>query len=792
MAPRLASFNVRNSITGAVAAAICGYGAYYFGTTVHRYYAIDTWLVWRVAPLWGYALLWNASLASFGAFLLRRLLGERELPALERLLQSMMLGLVAFVLGLYAAGFVGLLKPWLAIGLPLAMLVAGERDGRALLAELFAWRRAVPQPGGLQRVLGSLAIVFGAACVVFLYLEALNVSAVNFDAAWYHFPIAQDYARLGRIVAFPGENHRAFPHLTSMVHTWALLVPGLRLLPQHWMMALHLEFCIVLWRVIGAAALARWMLGGRDVRGLWAAFFLFPSIFVYDQAIGGSADHFLGFFAAPALLAAARAFPRFDLRFCLLLGAALGGHMLVKYQAMYLILALGLVGTLAAFRLWGKRFLEGRGVLLDSDTPAPRLVLRGLAAVALAAALVSAPHFAKNAAFYHNPFYPFAQRIFKSTTPKRQPGYYTLSNIEGAFEPKHSGLKRQAWALGRVMSYSFETANRNLTKHRPYMGSLFSLLLPCVLVVRGRRRVLFTAGVATLAIIVWANTAANDRYMLAFYDLCIGSALALMVQVWDLGWLARVGLSCLVGLQLIWGGDAMLFYGKKQLDAGLALIVDGYSEQSDDRLNAKVTQQQITKATPKNAVILSRNYKGLLGLDRLVLSDIPSMQDYISYSHIADPRAFYELLRSRGVTHLMYPRNDRRPGRWNNILLFAEVFRLGQDTRRFSKLMLTELPAQAPPPSAPYLVLASAQREYPDGVYRIEQLDVDYREPNLFSPRPKPLRRANEGDPSEIMKSVQAVIMCRGRLPRGYSKELLADFESPESFDGCEYYLRRR
>lgn len=791
MTQRFATLNLRKLAVGLAAAATCGYGAYYFGVTVDRYYPIHTWLLWRVAPIWGYALLLNASAVAFGSLLVRRLMGDRELPALERLLQSMMLGLVAFVLALYVAGFVGLFKPWLAVALPLAFLAAGERDGRALLRDLVAWRRSVPEPGGLERTLGSLALLFGCACVVFLYLEALNVSAINFDATWYHYPIAQDYARVGRIIAFPGENHRAYPHLTSMLHTWALLVPGLKLLPQHWMLSLHLEFCIVLWRVVGVAALARWMLGGRDVRGLWAGFFLFPSIFVYDQAIGGSADHFLGFFAAPAVLAAARALQRFDLRWCTMLGVALGGHMLVKYQAAYLMFALGGATLLAMALLATKHFLAKRRITPDTDAPPLSSVLRGALSIALVAALVSSPHFAKNAVFYHNPFYPFAQRIFKSTTPKHEPGYYTETKTEGAFKPKHTGLKRQAWVLSRVMTYSFETANRNLTKHRPYMGSLFSLLLPCLLFVRGRKRVVFTAGVATLAMMVWGNTAANDRYLLAFYDLCIGTALAMMVKVWELGWVARSGLSTLVLLQLVWGGDAMLVYGKKQLDAGVSLIVDGYGDQSDDRLSAKGTQQKITKATPENAVILSRNYKGLLGLDRLVLSDIRSAQDYVNYSHLPDPRSFYELLRARGVTHLLYPRNERRPGRWNNTLLFAEVFRLGNNTRRFSKLVLTELPAEAPPRTAPYLVLVGGQREYPDGIYKLEQLDVDYRDPSLFSPKPKPFRSASEGTPHQVLKDVRAVVTCRGRLPRGFSKDMLGDFESPESFDSCEYYLRR-
>lgn len=259
----------------------------------------------------------------------------------------------------------------------------------------------------------------------------------------------------------------------------------------------------------------------------------------------------------------------------------------------------------------------------------------------------------------------------------------------------------------------------------------------------------------------------------------------------ELGWLARLGLAPLVLLQLFWGGDAMFLYGKKQLDAGIALIVDGYSEQSYDRLNAKGTQQQITQATPKNAVILSRNYKGLLGLDRLVISDIQASQDYISYSHLKDPREFYELLQRRGITHLLYPRGDRRPGRWNNTLLFAEIFRRSPSTKRFGKLMLGEMPKTAPPPSAPYLVLVSAQREYPDGIYKLEQLDADYRDPEMFTPRPKPFKRADAASLVELLPHLSAVVTCRDRLPRGFSKDLLTEFEQFENVDGCQYYLRK-
>ena len=794
MFPRLAvPLRVQRLLGGLAATVVCGVGAYLFSTTVDNHYPVREWLIWRLAPIWGYTLLFNLGSVAFGSFLLRRLLGERELPALERLLHSMLLGLTAFVLGWYLLGFVGLFKPSTAVALPLAFLAIGATDARALLTEILAWRASIPTPGPLQRVLGSLAVMGGAVALFFLYLEALDVSVINFDAIWYHYPTAQDYARIGRIVAFPGEAHRAFPHLTSMVHTWALLVPKLKYLPQHWMLSLHLEYSIVVWRLVGAAALARWLLGGRDVRGLWAGFFLFPSIFVYDQAIGGSADHFLGFFAAPALLAAARALKAFDWRWCVLLGAALGGHLLVKYQAIYLVGGVAVAVMVRLAVLVVQQLYRRFTGWAEPEQPFWRPLALGGGAIVLTLVLVSAPHFAKNVAFYKNPAYPFAQGVFKNSWPKPTPGYYQERPGAGVFSPKASGVERQLWALKKVFNYSFTTGNRSLTKRRPYMGSLFSLLLPCALLLPRKKRLLGVSGVLVVAFMLWANTAANDRYLLSFYDGCIGMALALMVGVWELGWAARVGLVPLVGLQLIWGGDAMLFYGRKELESALDLIGQGYNGSYDDeRFSGHGAQQQVTAATPKNAVILARNYKGLLGLDRTVLSDIRGATYYTSYAGLKDVREFYDLLASRKVTHLLYPPGQRKPARWNNIVLFDELFtHYGENTQRFGKLKLAELPKTPPPRAGKYLVLVSGLREYPEGIYRVEQLDVDASARELFSPKPAPLERLRADTAAEQMAEVSALAIGRGRLPKALNADIMAHFELAERLDGDQLYLRK-
>lgn len=781
---------VQHWLRGAAAAAICGLGVYWLGQRLNLAYPIADWLVWRLAPIWGYTLLLNAACVAFGAFLARRLLQERELPALERLLQSMMLGLTAFVLALYVLGFLHLFKPVVALLLPAIFLVVGARDAGKLFDELLAWRSSVTPGRAWERILGSLAVAFAACAVLLLYLEALDTSAINFDATWYHLPIAQDYAREGRIVPFPGDNHRAFPHLTSMLHTWALLVPRLPILSQHWMLSLHLEFAIVLWRIVGVAALARFLLGGRDVRGLWACFFLFPSVFVYDQAIGGSADNFQGFFAVPVALAAARALRRFDVRWCALLGVALGGHVLVKYQGIYLFAAVVLAVAARAAFLGGRYWWRARRGGVREQDDAPRLLVRGVLALALAFTLVSSANFAKNAVFYRNPLYPFAQKVFTASTPQRVPGYYAETPVKDVFEPKQRGLARQTWAVRKLFEYPLETSNRALTKHRPYMGALFSLLLPCALLLPSRRRFGLVVGLGFVAFMVWANSAPNDRYLVSFVDLFIGTAAALIVEVWELGLIARLGLAPLVALQLVWGADAPLYYGRKQLVAALDMVSRGYEGRADDRFDTRSTQRQITRATPPNAVILARNYKGLLGLDRSVLMDIRGGQDYVSYARLTDTRQFFDLLKARGVTHLLYPKNQRRPVEWSNTILFTDLFvRYAERPRRFGKLWLGELPKTPPPSGTPFLVAVSGIRGLKDGVWAVEQLYFDPRSPERFSPRPRP--RYPLSSLPEHAAQLQALVIGR-RRPSELSEQEQAQFEQVESWDNEQLWLRRR
>lgn len=776
-----------------LAALICIAGSVWSFMAFDRAYPAEEWLIGKLLPIWAYTLLFNVTCVVTGAGALRLLLGRRALPQLEWLLLSAAVGLVLFVLGLFALGFTCSLDAPSALLLP-AVLLAGFARGALPLARSLRSPRPSEAPRSTwARAAAFLAVAFGTTCLVFVYLGALDVTSMNFDARWYHYPIAQDYARIGCIVPFPGENHRAYPHLTSMVHTWALLVPGLEPLPTHWMLSLHLEYSIVVWRVVGVAALASRLLDWRRIPGLWSVFFLFPSIFVYDQNIGGSADHFLGFFAAPVVLALARFLRGLQWRFGALLGVLMAGHLLTKYQALYLLCA----ATLAVMIRFG--YLLYRHAQRRKEPVAPRrkrsrrLIYGTAVAMGVAIALTT-PHWVKNWAFYNNPLYPYGRSVFQHSDPAPQPGYYREAKRVGPFSPRFSGIERQTWALQGVFTYAFTTRNRDFTDHRPYMGALFSMLLPCAVFVRRRRRLVLTLGVGVTAFLVWMNTGPNDRYLLSFYDVLIASSAALLVKVWELGWIARVALVPLVLLQLVWGGDAMLAYGGKRLRNTIRLIEEGYRGKSlDERLQDHTLQQRITSELPRDAVILGRNYKDLLGFDRMIVSDVRESQFYISYSHVRDANELWRNLNERGITHLLYPHGARTPVRLNGIVLFAELFHHSAlNVKRYGGVVVGEMPDRPPPPTVPYFVLTRGLRSYPDGLYRVEQLDVDDRSPRRFTPAPQPVRRFSEEEAADLIAEAHAVtIGTDANVTPEMRRGLEQSFREVERFKQFSVYLRK-
>jgi hypothetical protein len=780
-------------------AAIAVVGLVLFARIVHRHYPIQDWFAWRWFLLAGYTLAFQAACVSIGSRLLPRVLGERKLPLLETWLAAMGLGLVAFVFAMYLVGAVGLFVTPVAIALPTIAIAIGRRSIGSLIRRSVAELADRPSGSPWSRFGLAIGTATGILGVAVIYAIGFSPDAISFDAQWYHLPIAQDYARHGRIVAFPGDYNRSFPHLASLVYTWGYLLPGLST-PLKWMMALHLEFAMVVWKLVGIAALAQWMLGDHTRRGLWLGLFLFPAIFAFGNTVGGGAEHFLAFWAAPMLTSTARMLEDdFDPRHAALLGIFAGGATLTKYQAIYMVVA---CGTVIAARWIVLMLVHQRA--RAHRTGAPTTPMRNLwvAPVVIIAATmqVAAPHFVKNLVFYANPLYPFAQDAFGGTPTHPLAGelWRTMLGEEGN-HPKAHGLSRLPWTLEIAATFSFVPHYTvGWVKEWPLFGSLFTLLAPCALLIRRSRRIWIGLWCGFVVLAIWGNTYLTDRYLNAAVPVFAAVTVALLVRVWDLGQIARLAVAPLVAFQLIWSADAAMYSGEKLIRSTMEIWSSGWRDKATDaeRFDQFATFRKITEATPPDAKILLRGSRPSLGLDRDVWLDLQWGQAALFYQPLEDAHDLWALYRERGITHLVWKTDVHYSGTLQSSVLFAElVTACAGERRRFGAYELMALCDEQPPRSSPLRVLVRKQTVYADGLYYVEDLHAFGRhsptEREHVPPRTAVDFRKADQVRTALRRSDVVLLGKSPGLPKAIDTELKAEFDRFEALDTLEVWLRK-
>jgi hypothetical protein len=723
-APLRDRWNESSRLRSALVLVVGLAGAVGYAAFLHRAYPIGDWLFWRVGAMWAWGLFLSLACVSAGHLALTRLFRVTGLPTLETVVTSAALGLLVFVLGMFAGGAARQYNAAFAVLLPAVMLGAGARPLLAFARErLAAWKAAPRPPSPGRDALAVLAGAYGFFALVFVYLGVMTPEAINFDASWSHLTIAADYARAGRIIPFDGDYTRAFPHLASIVHTWPMIVPSLGVLaqpPLRWMLALHLEFFFFVWTLAGVTAMASWLVESDRVRAAWAAFALFPAIFVYDKNLGGAADHYLAFFAAPFFLAAVRAAPRFPARASALAGVLAAGALLAKYQALYLVVGVGLVYG----GLWlatARRKLRAK----DDDLPAWPALVRSPLWLGAGLAIVFSPQLLKNAIFYQNPVYPFAQDFFPSrpTTPGAAYLYEWLFK-DWTWRPHGGLLQTVGEAAGLSFSWSFVPHYSFFTHNAPDGGSLFTLCLPMVLALRSPRRIWLGYAASMGALFAWGMIFRVDRHLQTFMPLLWATTAAVLVRAWELGALARAGIAILVGLQVVWGGDAIFYSGHDRIQSAMDLIRSGYEGKAASRFDGfRANERAIGASLPRDAKVVLHMYRPNLGIDRDLVLDWAGQQALIFYEGVHGPQSLYDYYRARGVTHLLWI-PGRRPAvtKQEDVLFSDFVHRFGKDRRRFGNEELVALPADPPPPDAPYRVLALGLSGYADGLYPVEAM----------------------------------------------------------------------
>jgi hypothetical protein len=742
---------------------------------------VSTWLFWTYAAFWAATVFWVICCATIGHAALR-LLPPLPLRFRERLLFDFATGVLIFAVGLFVVGLFGGLGTPFYFAYPLVLGAGGvafsARDARR------AWRhfRAARRRAAVRPSLATwAAFVLGTLGLTIVYLAIMSPDNAAFDARSYHLPIAEHFAAAGRITKFPeGWFAGALPHLASWLYTWPFTLRTVNLF-GHVELAAHLEFALFVVTVFSAPLLVEALCPGRRARGTWAAFFLFPGLFLYDSSLGLAADHVLAFWGAPLALAILR-FARAPSERArgVLLGLMLAGAALTKYQSIYLLVPAGLaIAFLVARELWRGRGLpaaRGRG---------RRHALAGAGALALTVVVATAPHWLANVAWHCNPVYPQLVHLFPSRP--LVPGW-PGTTLDHQFELTGTVPDKLREAAGAAFTFSFVPHDWwNFHRDVPVFGFLFTLTLPVLLLARGAGRARVLAAGTLLGVFIWYWTYHEDRYLQALLPWMVACTAAALWLAWGAGRAGRAAVVLLVALQVVWGGDvpwlpthAML--GEAPAKRTLALLSSTYRGETRARSQFDTGFEALDKLLPKDAYVVLHEEYLRLGLNRRAIQDSLRLQAGIDYTQLARPDRVHDLLTSLGATHLVWAHR----GGWREIPLSGELvffgyaLRYGEERADVGGFAVAKIPARRPPPREPGVVAflgCSGARSMP--LAEIDRLVAA-----------GPAAGAAAGDPSALVAGSEFVVV-ETRCPSRASPEAMAPFAAAPPWGDFSLWVRK-
>jgi hypothetical protein len=270
---------------------------------------------------------------------------------------------------------------------------------------------------------------------------------------------------------------------------------------------------------------------------------------------------------------------------------------------------------------------------------------------------------------------------------------------------------------------------------------------------------------------------------------------ALLIKFWRLGWLARLGLIPLVGLQIAWGADAPFYSGHDRIQSAMDLMRSGFEGRAKSRFDGyRSGYVAVGKAVPPNAKIILHTHHLCLGIDRDVLQDWAGFQGLITAAYSHTPRELYDYYRRLGITHLL-EQPPARPAstKQEEVLYDLLVERYGVPTGHLGGFRLTALPSKPPPVEAPYQVLCLGLSGYADGLYPIERLSTNEHLPSQVQRYNSPQRPATSAELDELLAQASAVLLRgSGELVSEARPRLTADFDLVRNQLDVGVYARRR
>ena len=665
------------------------------------------------------------------------------LPVLEQVTLNFAVGVLAFFMLMFFGGVARLFGSVFFVMLPLVMLASGARPTFRYLKRLTRGLRGARARSQL-RVNGLAAFLWGLGLVaLFLfYIPSLVPSHIGWDSSWYHVPIGEHYARLGRIDRFAeGWYSGAVPHLPSIVYCYAFLLPHGRVF-DYVELAAHLEFASLLMMLPGIPALVRRLAPRARAHVGWVAFFAFPSILWYDQLIGG--DQISALWPVPICLALLRTLPELSWRHGLLLAAMIAGETLTKYSASGILAGPAL--AVAARMIW----LGGKALWQQRSFRAAGQALQGGLTTGAAVLLLTTPLWAKNWIWYGDPFFPLLHKYFNSHPWSADASLYYRDYIVemGNYRapPGWEGLKQCFFAM---FNHALKSTDFSA---QPYRGALFTLTCACLPFVRGPGRLWLIVGILHLSIFLWFLQLRMDRYLVAYMPAMAAVAVAIAVLAWRTSLAARVSVFALFAFHTVWGlGMFATGAPNNQYRNVLDFLQAAAANNPDAGMGNLARFEHAGKSMARDALVLVHDTALHAGLNHASVNDWPRATTGIgTYGHLDSPAAVYRLLRGLGVTNLLWDLNYGDDSVAGDLRFYEFAMRYAAPTV-IDGLWVGKMPNKAPPEATgerQLIANLACDGKYAPGLYPVSAMTVpnprDARQPSY--PRPLvPITVATEG-----------------------------------------------
>jgi hypothetical protein len=306
---------------------------------------------------------------------------DLRLPDLLREILYALFGLGLISLLILVAGFLGVLPPrWLAWLITIILIAVMYRQA-------WAWLLHMRDALGLVLTHPASRVTWWLRTITLFLLGCGLVVAVappiGWDALTYHIGAPQTYINAGRIIAFPENHFLGFPQLVEMLNLWVMILGR-----PNAAAVLHWAFgCSVIAMLIGLSRSLRRPDAGWLAAVILLSGFTFWLEFAWSYNDLASAAYILA--AVVVLLNISAPGAQSHREMFIWAGIFTGFAMGTKYTAAGSTLGVALLS------IW-----------ISRRQPIAAL-MRNLALVAGAAAIVFLPWLIKNALLYQNPIAPF-------------------------------------------------------------------------------------------------------------------------------------------------------------------------------------------------------------------------------------------------------------------------------------------------------------------------------------------------------------------------------------------------